>query len=406
MINTVPESWEYTDSLEMLYLFYQCSDELLSEVTPDTYALPQHNIVTLLYEIEEVYSLISDHNMLSEYYQKYIPPIIEEFLEQTEKDYIFKKIVGERLFSIRTGFEEAKTTHIHLEGWISVFKQACSMRKYRDMYEKELVNLITTTKEKQKIISCTKNYFITLTHIGYTREHLYTSTKRFFNNNSKKINNANQIKTFLKLFSCQPQECDFLVLMDVDSIEYMDSISDTLVFSHRIERVDIKKERAEIEKDNDGQKLLQEYDRLKNHSGAHTKIEIVKYKDSALDPYVSIISFTDYIRFLQTFSRYFKHFYFSKQVFLILHKCSDGRYREIKLPNKLQKRPFVKQDLIDMRINNLLNAKSMGKDAFFALTHAIEMHSEAFDSRSTPTLFRTFWTALETLFANYSNSGI
>lgn len=406
MINAVPSNWEYSDSLEMLYLFYQCTDELLSEATPDTYALPQHNVVTLLREIEEVFELIDNHNMLDEYYAKYIPPIIEEFIDQTEKDYIFKKIVGDRLFSIRTGFEEAKTTHAHLSGWISVFKQACSMRKYREMYEKEIVRLITTTTEKQKLITCTTNYFITLSHIGYSREYLYTTAKRFFNNDANIISSSNQIKSFLHLFTCKREEYEFLILMDIDSIEYMDSISDNLVFSSQIERIDIEKERTEIEKDYAGKKLFQEYDRRINHKGVHEKIAIVRFKDRELDPYVAAIRFTDYIRFIQTFSRYFKHFYFSKQVFLILQKCTDGRYREVRLPNKLQKRPFVNQDVIDMRISNLLNAKSMGEASFYSLTRAIEMHSEAFDSRNTLTLFRTFWTALETLFADYTNTGV
>ena len=406
MINAVPSNWEYSDSLEMLYLFYQCTDELLSEATPDTYALPQHNVVTLLREIEEVFELIDNHNMLDEYYAKYIPPIIEEFIDQTEKDYIFKKIVGDRLFSIRTGFEEAKTTHAHLSGWISVFKQACSMRKYREMYEKEIVRLITTTTEKQKLITCTTNYFITLSHIGYSREYLYTTAKRFFNNDANIISSSNQIKSFLHLFTCKREEYEFLILMDIDSIEYMDSISDNLVFSSQIERIDIEKERTEIEKDYAGKKLFQEYDRRINHKGVHEKIAIVRFKDRELDPYVAAIRFTDYIRFIQTFSRYFKHFYFSKQVFLILQKCTDVRYREVRLPNKLQKRPFVNQDVIDMRISNLLNAKSMGEASFYSLTRAIEMHSEAFDSRNTLTLFRTFWTALETLFADYTNTGV
>ena len=406
MINAVPSNWEYSDSLEMLYLFYQCTDELLSEATPDTYALPQHNVVTLLREIEEVFELIDNHNMLDEYYAKYIPPIIEEFIDQTEKDYIFKKIVGDRLFSIRTGFEEAKTTHAHLSGWISVFKQACSMRKYREMYEKEIVRLITTTTEKQKLITCTTNYFITLSHIGYSREYLYTTAKRFFNNDANIISSSKQINSFLHLFTCKREEYEFLILMDIDSIEYMDSISDNLVFSSQIERIDIEKERTEIEKDYAGKKLFQEYDRRINHKGVHEKIAIVRFKDRELDPYVAAIRFTDYIRFIQTFSRYFKHFYFSKQVFLILQKCTDGRYREVRLPNKLQKRPFVNQDVIDMRISNLLNAKSMGEASFYSLTRAIEMHSEAFDSRNTLTLFRTFWTALETLFADYTNTGV
>ena len=42
----------------------------------------------------------------------------------------------------------------------------------------------------------------------------------------------------------------------------------------------------------------------------------------------------------------------------------------------------------------------MGLSAFNSITQAIEMHAEAFDSRSTTTLLKTFWTALETLFSN------
>lgn len=280
------------------------------------------------------------------------------------------------------------------------------MRKYREMYEKEIVRLITTTTEKQKLITCTTNYFITLSHIGYSREYLYTTAKRFFNNDANIISSSNQINSFLHLFTCKREEYEFLILMDIDSIEYMDSISDNLVFSSQIKRIDIEKERTEIEKDYAGKKLFQEYDRRINHKGVHEKIAIVRFKDRELDPYVAAIRFTDYIRFIQTFSRYFKHFYFSKQVFLILQKCNDGRYREVRLPNKLQKRPFVNQDMIDMRISNLLNAKSMGEASFYSLTRAIEMHSEAFDSRNTLTLFRTFWTALETLFADYTNTGV
>ena len=66
----------------------------------------------------------------------------------------------------------------------------------------------------------------------------------------------------------------------------------------------------------------------------------------------------------------------------------------------MNKRPYVQQEIIDLRIKNILQAKSMGIDAFMLLTQAIEMHAEAFDARGTTTLLRTFWTALETLFSN------
>ena len=91
MINKIPDSWKYDDSLDMLFLFYQSTDELLSEITPDSYALPLHNSLTLLYEMVEVYSLIEQYGAIEEYYNKYIPPIIEEFIYQTEDDYLFKQ---------------------------------------------------------------------------------------------------------------------------------------------------------------------------------------------------------------------------------------------------------------------------------------------------------------------------
>lgn len=97
VINTIPDSWQYTDDLEMLFLFYQSTDELLSEVTPDTYALPLHNALSLIDEIVETYRLLKHHNSICEYYSKYIPPIIDELLQKIEDDYLLKKIFGKRL---------------------------------------------------------------------------------------------------------------------------------------------------------------------------------------------------------------------------------------------------------------------------------------------------------------------
>ena len=50
MIYRIPENWDYNESLELLYLFYQKADELLSETSPNTYSLPLHNSMTLLSE--------------------------------------------------------------------------------------------------------------------------------------------------------------------------------------------------------------------------------------------------------------------------------------------------------------------------------------------------------------------
>lgn len=78
----------------------------------------------------------------------------------------------------------------------------------------------------------------------------------------------------------------------------------------------------------------------------------------------------------------------------------------MKLPNRYKKRPFISQNIIDSRIENILNAKSMGYSALNSIALAVAMHAEALDSRNTTTLLRTFWTALETLFSNPSLNSI
>ena len=162
MINSIPENWEYTDDLEMLFLFYQSTDELLSEVTPDTYALPLHNAFSLVYEIIETYTILEEHNSIVEYYSKYVPPIIDELLEKIADDYLLKRKLGKRLDSIITGFIEAKNDYKYLERWINIFKQSCNPTQYRRLYEEEIIHLIINTKDKSKLLYCTQNYYITL----------------------------------------------------------------------------------------------------------------------------------------------------------------------------------------------------------------------------------------------------
>ena len=175
MIYTVPSNWKYDESIEMLYLFYQKTDELLSQVSPITYSLPLHNVMTLVKEMDQVFDLLNEYGMISEYYSKYIVPILEEFLSQTEEDYVLKKILGNRLFNIRTGFTESLRDHTHLKEWINVLKQACTLTKYREAYREEISHLIMHTHDKNKLLLATERYFTCLVDMGYSREYLYTS---------------------------------------------------------------------------------------------------------------------------------------------------------------------------------------------------------------------------------------
>ena len=201
-------------------------------------------------------------------------------------------------------------------------------------------------------------YFTCLIRMGYSREYVYTMTKKFFFNKDKRIRDPNQIEEYFDLFSCAHEEFSFLILMDVDSIEYMDSISDNLTISQQIERVDVGKERKELCKDYIAEDLIKEFDRKLREADSKRKMAIVRFKDHSYDPYCSAEKFCDYIRFIQTFTRYFKHFYFTKQVYKIIYLAADGHYKEIKLPGKMHKRPYYAPPSAKRSITKKWNSRS------------------------------------------------
>lgn len=400
MVTEIPQSWEYTDELEMLFLFYQLTDELLSEATQDTYALPLHNAMTLLDELSEVDYILHKYDLVDAYYSKYIPVIIDEFLDSVEQDYLLKKVLGKRLETILTGFKDAKKNPVLLQRWIEIVWQTCSYSRHSKLYRDEIVNLVTQSKDKTKLIYCTKNYFSGLIGRGYSREYLYLATKRFFDNRGNVISSADRLSAFLSQFSCQRRTINFLILMDIDAIEYLDGISDNLVLSKNISKVDISKERKELSKDYVVSEMFQEYDKKRHSAKEHQKISVIRYRADALDQFRAIEEFENYISFLGSFSRYFKHHFVSRPIFKILMQDQENHFHEVKTRRMLQKRPYIEQHIIDARIQNILEANAMSFPAFNSLAKALQMHAEALDAKNYNTLLRNFWTAMETLFSN------
>ena len=276
MLKAIPDHWEYDKSMEMLWLFYQITDELLSETTSDTYALPLHNAITLLDEMDEVYSLLNQYGITKEYYGNYIPPIIEEFIACTEDDSILKRMLGERLNNIRTGFQEALQNPILLKRWIGIFRQTCSPKKYRDTYKNEIEQLVlTNSPDKNNLIYCTKNYYISLLHAGYSREYLYTCAKRFFNNSKRPVLTPTQISSFLKQFNTSKKVYEFLVLMNTESLDYIDGLSKDISIDMEIKKISTSEKRKELCKDRRVADMFADYDTRLHQAKAHEKVEIV-----------------------------------------------------------------------------------------------------------------------------------
>lgn len=147
MIDQVPNNWNYNDDLEMLFLFYQVSEEMLSDHSTDTYSLPLHNTYTLMIEISNIYYILKKHRIVEEYYTQYVPVIIDEFLDALEEDFVLKRILNKRLESIKTGLEEAKSNHKLLECWLDLFFQSCFPLHYLEKYKKEIEKLLFTRQK-------------------------------------------------------------------------------------------------------------------------------------------------------------------------------------------------------------------------------------------------------------------
>ena len=75
--------------------------------------------------------------------------------------------------------------------------------------------------------------------------------------------------------------------MDIESIEYMDSISDNLTISRQIERVDVSEERKELCKDYIAEDLIKEFDRKIRESDPKRKMAVVRFVTIPYDPYCS-----------------------------------------------------------------------------------------------------------------------
>lgn len=405
MVNVVPSNWKYSNELENLFLFYQKTEELLNECTCDTYSLPLHNTVSLVYEIREVFGWIKKYNLFEQYYKKYITPIIDEFLIELEEDDVLIEMLGKRFDSVRKGFIDAKENHLSLETWMNVFFQSCSLLKYKQALEKRIIELITQSKKnKKKLLRYTASYYVCLVQKGYSNDYLFMVAKDFFS--YRDIVDANQIKDFFKNFDFKVEKYELLVLLNMDSLEYMEKINRGMIPSDRFVMIDVEKERNELVKDTRLKHLIECYDEKNKRQRKHDKTAIIRYTEEGMDPYTISGFLENYLNILQTFSRYFIHFRYTKQIHHILYKKKNGYYKEIKNAGPLRKRPYVDQETIDARVKNIINARSMRNPACMTLFKAVLMHAEALDCRSTTNLVRTFWTALETLFLNPDSKSI
>lgn len=187
--------------------------------------------------MDEIFNLLNKFNII-DFYNKYIPIIIDEFIEKTTEDEIFKKILGMRLDSIRTGFLEARNNYKLFERWIGVVKQACSSEKYMTMCRINIEKLITKNcKRRNELFCLIKNYYIMLLFFGYSKKFIYKSIIKFFNNKYFDIYCSNQIYKFFDIFDRKPKDFEFITSINSSSIKYAFNVLNIIGSDINIEEV-------------------------------------------------------------------------------------------------------------------------------------------------------------------------
>lgn len=407
MINKVPSNWQYDSSMEMMFLFYQTSEELLNKKTCDTYALPHHNSITLLVEIKNVNNLLLKYNMIDEHYNAYICPLIDEFLHELTSDKILKSFLGERVEKIRNGFEVAKKNPSELELWISLVMQSCTIREYIIAYKNRIIELVNNECDKDELIACIKKYFISLIEAGYTKNYIYENLMYFFNNEKFNICDDTYLKKFLSTFTFDRKEFEFFVLINMDDIEYIDSIDSNFKIMNHLKKVDYEAERETLCQDKDINKLFTIYDKTQKNPKIK-KLEIVRMKGVDIDPYNCICDLRDEIEFIQNIIYYFKHVYSYNKVIRILLKTKEGNCKWIRIPEEIQRNNNIvtQTNVINRRIRNILMTKAMSRETAKVLFHVLDLHAESINSKSVSVFIKTFWTALERVFSDKDNKTI
>lgn len=400
MINSVPSSWEYSDELENLFLFYQASEEMLSFESPDSYRVTVHNVITLCSELGKIYSILQKSNQLSEYYEKYTLPIIEELLYSIQQDSIIKNELGQRLESVVAGLKSAKKESSLLMRWINIIKQSCSMEKYIELCKKRIEACIFTNSNKKELLFYINSFYVCLITIGFEPEYLYQSIKRFFDNRSRKIIQASQIRQFFEYLEPKEKNFELYFVADTYLINGFVEVNPefkTFVEINTLNEEEIKKE---AEKSPALKVFLVNYDRLKSRES----ISMISYKSKGVDPYCVLSEAESYFDLLQLFNGYFKHKAGQKIYFDVIQKAGD-KYYPIKARKIIPSRPYLEQEIIDKRIRKLLTENLISHASMQSIMSALNMHLDAINCRSEDTMLRTFWTATEALLFDPMSNG-
>lgn len=394
MRNDIPDSWTYTPDLENLLFFFQCSEELLSYSSPDSFRLPVCNSMTLCYELRRIYGFLYRNKQIDKYYSKYIPCIIDELIKSTRDDRILKKSLGLRLDNTVSGLTGAKERPQELLKWVDIINHSCTLDQHLESCKSGIVDNVKEGNNKNELIWLIQNYYIDLVTLGYSQEYLYQSVIRFFDNQDIAITSSSCISSFLDKFDSSNETYEFYVIADTYKLDNLSRINPQ--FGKNLDIREIEESEIIALKKNDGRirRFHSTFEELKKRGDSNIKMLSCKAED--IDPYSAFESIARTFDLAQCFEGYFKH-RAEKRIFFDILLVANSKYTPIKLRRIIPNRPYIDQAVIDKRVDTMMRSDLCPVNVIISIIKAMDMHLDALNCKNAQTMLRTFWTALEAL---------
>ena len=406
MINKVPKDFVYNSSTENLFLFYQRISELLFDYSPDSYKVSTHNCHTLCVEACNIYGFLKRDGSLARFYEQYIPDILAELVSVMRKDIAAKRLLGlrfEKYVEILEQCKNAKGTEAELkffESNIINLRHLFSQRKYYDIVCEELRKLICGSKEQQEIIFMADVFVCELSHLGYSKNHIYNVLIDFFVKTP--INDAGSaFDKMLQLFTFEEATWEIITFANAKLFGYYrDELCNVIgVDGVELEEVAPLDLDALIEKVPSYKWLKETKESLIN---AKFSVSLIKASVVALDPYVAYDKLDSFISVMNGFVTVFDN---EPKIGYPSIACLNYQYKKtITFKSAMEKRPRLKQvDDYAKQTATALKKMHLTTRMFQSFTKTARFHSEALsNNKNANYTLVMLWTALEALFVDNS----
>jgi hypothetical protein len=203
MLKPKVDNWDENEELDGLLLFAQLIDEMLFDYTIDSYKPPVLNTHSLCEELSEIIDEVKDGFIK----EKSIEPLKEELIWSLKNDPAAKSILGNR-YSVILDYLKSSNNYNYIISTTNTLKNLLDLN-YISEIKKQLIDLVSNPKEKEKLTILTKILISELLSRDYSQQYIYHETKNYFFQ-TQAITSPYQIEQYLNKYSFESGKYDVL----------------------------------------------------------------------------------------------------------------------------------------------------------------------------------------------------